>query len=212
MHQNHCGPVRGGPETRACIRVPATTVHTVSVSPDVSESPMFGVSTYPASRMLGYSQWATMMSLDMELVIFVGLQASGKSTFFLERFAATHEHVSKDLFRNNKNPNRRQAQLIEDALGAGRCVVVDNTNPTLEDRRVLIGLGGEYGARIVGYYFDASVRECLRRNEMRQGKARVPDVAIYATAKKLVAPSIEEGFDGLLCVRLNDSAFEVRGC
>jgi predicted kinase len=149
---------------------------------------------------------------DMELVIFVGLQASGKSTFFHERFAATHEHVSKDLFRNNRNPNRRQAQLIEDALGAGHCVVVDNTNPTLEDRRVLIGLGGEYGARIVGYYFDASVRECIRRNEMREGKARVPDVAIYATAKMLVAPSIEEGFDELLCVRLNDSAFEVRGC
>jgi hypothetical protein len=40
----------------------------------------------------------------------------------------------------------------------------------------------------------------------------VPDVAIYATAKKLVAPSIEEGFDELLRVRLNDSAFEVRGC
>ncbi len=151
-----------------------------------------------------------MIFLDMELVIFVGLQASGKSTFFRERFAATHEHVSKDLFRNNKNADRRQAQLIEDALGEGRSVVVDNTNPTLEDRRVLIGLGGEYGARIVGYYFDASVHECLRRNEAREGKARVPDVAIYATAKKLVAPSIKEGFDELSCVRLRDSAFEVR--
>jgi len=152
-----------------------------------------------------------MIFLDMELVIFVGLQASGKSTFFRERFAGTHEHVSKDLFRNNKNPNRRQAQLIEDALGAGRSVVVDNTNPTLEDRRAIIGLGGEYGARIVGYYFDASVRECLRRNEAREGKAWVPDVAIYATAKKLVAPSIKEGFDELACVRLRDSAFDVRG-
>jgi predicted kinase len=153
-----------------------------------------------------------MMFLDVELVIFVGLQASGKSTFFRERFAATHEHISKDLIRNNKKPNRRQAQLIEDALGAGRSVVVDNTNPTPKDRRVLIGLGGEYGVRIVGYYFEASVRECLRRNEARKGKARVPDVAIYATAKKLVAPSIEEGFEELLCVRLNGSIFEVRGC
>ena len=40
----------------------------------------------------------------LELVIFVGLQASGKSTFFRERFATTHELVSKDLLRNNKNP------------------------------------------------------------------------------------------------------------
>jgi predicted kinase len=148
----------------------------------------------------------------VELVVFVGLQASGKSTFFRERLAESHQHVSKDLFPNNRNKNRRQEHLLRAALSAGRCVVVDNTNPTLEDRRVLIGLGGEYGARIVGYFFEASVSECIRRNEVREGKARVPNVAIYATAKKLVAPSIEEGFDELLRVRLNDSAFEVRGC
>jgi hypothetical protein len=40
----------------------------------------------------------------------------------------------------------------------------------------------------------------------------VPDVAIYATAKKLVAPSMQEGFDALLCVRLSEPAFKVRGC
>jgi predicted kinase len=148
----------------------------------------------------------------VELVVFVGLQASGKSTFFRERFAESHQHVSKDLFPNNRYKNRRQEHLLHAALSAGCSVVVDNTNPTPEDRRPLVRLGHEYGAKVLGYFFDASVRECLRRNEMREGKARVPDVAIYATAKKLVAPSIEEGFDELLCVRLNDSAFEVRGC
>ena len=151
------------------------------------------------------------------MVVFVGLQASGKSTFFRERFAESrfaesYQHVSKDLFPHNRNKNRRQEHLLRAALSAGRCVVVDNTNPTLEDRRALIGLGGEYGARIVGYFFDASVGECIRRNEVRDGKARVPDVAIYTTAKKLVTPSIEEGFDELLCVRLNGSTFEVREC
>ncbi len=144
-----------------------------------------------------------------ELVIFVGLQASGKSTFFRERFAADHEYVSKDLFRNNRNRNKRQRELIKSALGAGRSVVVDNTNPTVEDRRPLVELGHEFGARIVGYYFESAVRGCLARNARREGKARVPDVAIYATAKKLIPPTPAEGFDELLNVRLNDSAFEV---
>jgi predicted kinase len=144
-----------------------------------------------------------------DLVVFVGLQASGKSAFFRERFAATHEHVSKDLFRNNKDPNRRQAQLIEAALRAGSSVVVDNTNPTVEDRRALIELGRRFGARIVGHYFDSTVRQCTERNRLRAGKARVPDVAIYATAKKLVPPSYSEGFDRLFRVRLIDSSFEV---
>jgi predicted kinase len=147
----------------------------------------------------------------VELVIFVGLQASGKSTFFRERFAATHEHVSKDLFRNNKNRNRRQAQLIEAALGVGSSVVVDNTNPAVEDRRTLIELGREFGAKIVGYYFDPTVRQCIVRNRLRTGKNQVPDVAIYATAKRLELPSYPEGFDELFRVRTTDDfTFEVR--
>ena len=146
----------------------------------------------------------------MELIIFVGLQASGKSAFFHARFAVTHAHVSKDLFRNNKNPNRRQAQLIEAALQEGKSVVVDNTNPTAEERSPLIELGRQYGAKIVGYYFESEVRRCLERNRQRTGKARVPDVAIYATAKKLVRPSYSEGFDELFYVRITgDSTFGV---
>ena len=147
----------------------------------------------------------------MELVIFVGLQASGKSTFFRERLSATHEHVSKDLFRNNRNPNRRQTQLIEAALEQGSSVVVDNTNPTVDDRLTLIDLGRQLGARIVGYYFESDTRRCVGRNRRRIGKERVPDVAIFATAKRLVAPSYSEGFDELFRVRItDDSTFEVR--
>jgi predicted kinase len=148
----------------------------------------------------------------VELIVLVGLQASGKSTFFHERFAQTHQHVSKDLLPNNRHKNRRQEHLIRAALSAGRSAVVDNTNPTPEERRPLVRLGHEHGAKVLCYYFEASVSECLRRNEAREGKARVPDVAIYATAKKLLVPSIEEGFDELRCVRLKGSTFEVIPC
>jgi predicted kinase len=146
----------------------------------------------------------------VELVIFVGLQASGKSTFFRERFAATHEHVSKDLFRNNRDPTRRQARLIEAALGRGVPVVVDNTNPTVEDRRSPIRLGRRFGAKIVGYYFDSTVRQSVGCNRQRTGADQVPDVAVYTTAKKLERPSYQEGFDELFRVRMTeDSTFEV---
>ena len=147
--------------------------------------------------------------MGAELIVFVGLQASGKSTFFRERFAATHEHVSKDLFRNNRNRNRRQGALVEAALQSGRPVVVDNTNPTVEDRRPLVELGRRFGARVVGYQFESGVRECLSRNARREGKARVPDVAIFATAKRLVPPSRAEGFDEIYRVRPDGRVFEV---
>ena len=151
-------------------------------------------------------------AMDVELVIFVGLQASGKSTFFRERFAATHEHVSKDLFPNNRNRNRRQTRLIVAALESERSVVVDNTNPMPSDREPLVEIAREFGAGIVGYYFESGVRECLARNARREGTSRVPDVAVYATAKRLVPPSRVEGFDELFCVRPSGPAFEVRAC
>jgi predicted kinase len=147
------------------------------------------------------------------VVLFVGLQASGKSTFFHTRFAAIHEHVSKDLFRNNKNRNRRQAQLVEAALQAGNSVVVDNTNPTVEERQPLIQLGHEYGAKVIGYSFESHLRRCLERNRQRTGKAQVPNVALYATAKKLARPSRSEGFDELFYVSITgDPGFEVHTC
>ena len=146
----------------------------------------------------------------LELVIFIGLQASGKSTFFRGRFAATHELISKDLFPNNRNRNRRQEERIGAALSAGRPVVVDNTNPTVEDRRTLVRQGREHGAKIVGYYFESTARECIERNRLRAGKAKVPDVAIYAAAKKLVDPSYSECFGELFRVRLTGFSFEIR--
>jgi predicted kinase len=145
-----------------------------------------------------------------ELVLFVGLQASGKFSFYRARCADTHDLVSKDRFPNNRNPARRQRQLVEEALAAARSVVVDNTNPTVEERAELIVLGRSLGATVVGDYFESRVADCLERNRQREGKARVPNVALYATRKRLCVPSRAEGFDRLHYVRLvGEGGFEV---
>lgn len=150
------------------------------------------------------------MVAGMELVIFVGLQAAGKSTFFARRFAGTHVLVSKDAMPNNRRPGRRQLQLVREALTDGRSVVVDNTNPALADRDELIALGHELGARVVAYMFASTAGESLRRNQLRTGRARVPDVAIFATRKRLVAPTYAEGFDAIYRARIaNDGDFDV---
>ena len=69
-----------------------------------------------------------MTASGLEVVVaFVGLQASGKSTYYRCCFAATHDHTSKDAWPN------------------------------------------------------ASIRDCLARNQRRQGRARVPQVAGMTT-------------------------------
>lgn len=147
----------------------------------------------------------------MELVLFIGLQASGKSSFYRARLAATHELVSKDLMPNHPRPERRQRLLIAEALTRGASVVVDNTNPTREVRAPLIAIGRAAGAEIVGYWFDATAGACLARNRQREGRARVPDVAIFATRKILTPPTLDEGFDRLWRVTLavDEGAFAV---
>ncbi len=147
----------------------------------------------------------------MDLVIFIGLQASGKSTFYRTRFAGNYEHISKDLLTSskNKNKNQRQAELIEKAFEEQRSVVVDNTNVTVQDRIPLIELGRRYQATITGYYFQPDVLSSRTRNLEREGKAQVPDKAIFITAYKLEPPTYAEGFDTLYYLRISqDSTIE----
>jgi predicted kinase len=138
-----------------------------------------------------------------ELIIFVGLQGAGKSSFFRQRFAATHAHISKDLMpRSARDKEARQMAQIERALTTGAAVVVDNTNPRPADRAPLIEAARRHGARSIAYFFEPQVGDSLRRNEARN--PRVPKVAIFTTAKKLQPPTFEEGFDEIHDVRLAD--------
>jgi predicted kinase len=136
-------------------------------------------------------------------VIFVGLPASGKTTFYQRRFAATHQHISKDLWPKTSNKDRRQAELMRLALSQGQSVVIDNTNPALADRAPVIALARQFGARVIGYYFTATTREAIGRNRGREGKARVPDVAIFTRAKRMARPLLDEGFDELYTVSID---------
>jgi predicted kinase len=143
----------------------------------------------------------------MELVVLVGIPGAGKSTFFRERFAHTHLHVSKDLMRNARNRNARQTAMIREALARQKSVVVDNTNPRRVDRAALIAIASEFGARVIGYFFDAPLEDCIRRNARRHGRAHVPNVAIYIAAKRLEVPGYDEGFDRLYRVTLRGNEF-----
>ena len=162
-------------------------------------------------RAPGIAQRRQRAAPTQEVVVLVGLPAAGKSTFYRQRFAATHAHVSKDLFANNRQPARRQVELIARALADGRSVVVDNTNPTRAERASIVQQARAHGARVSVYYFDCAPKECLARNAARQGRARVPTVGIFAIAKRLQRPAPDEGFDQLFAVKpLPETGFAVQ--
>jgi len=140
----------------------------------------------------------------MELIILIGLQASGKSTLYRTRFANSHVLISKDLLKSSKNQSKKQKQLelIERAFQEQSSVVVDNTNVTVQDRLPLIDVGRRYDATITAYYFQPHILGSRTRNKQREGKAQVPEKAIFITAHKLEPPSYAEGFDTIYYVRI----------
>ena len=140
------------------------------------------------------------MSTEKTLAVMMGVQGSGKSTFFARYLAQDYVRVNLDTLKTRN----RERLLIEECLLAGRSYAVDNTNPMRADRERYIPAAREHGYRVIGYVMRTGLENCLTRNSGRQGKARVPDVAIYATARKLEWPSYEEGFDELYMVE-NDS-------
>lgn len=149
-------------------------------------------------------------AVAVDCVVFIGLPASGKTTFYRQRFASTHHHISKDLWPGSAKKDSRQVRELRDAFAKGEPVVVDNTNPSITDRAAVISVAREFGAKITGYYFTATTREAVGRNRGREGRERVPDVAIFTKAKRMVVPTREEGFDELYRVAIAaDGGFDV---
>ncbi len=141
----------------------------------------------------------------MELILFIGIQASGKSGFYTDRFSNTHIRLNLDMLKTR----HREKILFEACIRAKQHVVIDNTNPTQKDRKRYIDYFSGIRPQVVGYYFKSSIEECMRRNRMRTGKSRIPDKGILSTYSNLELPSFKEGFDKLYYVSIEDGVFQV---
>lgn len=144
------------------------------------------------------------MDREKEAIIFIGIQASGKTTFY-QTFYADYEHINLDTLHTRN----KEHLLLLDCLERGRSFVVDNTNPTKKDRGKYILAAKEQDYYIKGYYFRSSIQESVERNEVRTGKAKVPEQAIAATHRRLEIPEYSEGFDELYYVYIVEGAFKV---
>jgi len=138
----------------------------------------------------------------VEAVILIGIQGSGKSTFYKEKFADTHVRINLDMLRT-KN---REKILLDACLEAKIKFVVDKVNASREERARYIGEAKRFGFRVVGYYLRSDLKSALERNSRRTGKARIPDKGLFDSAKRLQIPSFDEGFDKLNYVWIDDGS------
>ena len=141
----------------------------------------------------------------MQAILFIGVQASGKSSFYKERFFNSHVRISMDLLRTRNKEKR----FLQTCYQVQQRFVVDNTNPTREDRERYIQPAKAHKYEVIGYYFQSRLEEALERNALREGKARIPDRGVRATHKKLEMPDLDEGFDQLFFVKIESGNFHV---
>ena len=146
-----------------------------------------------------------MKDLTPEMIIFIGIPASGKSTFYEKNFAATHDRISLDILQTRFRENK----MLLEAVDSGKSCVIDNTNVSVAERKKYIDIAQEHGYKIIGYYFRSAIDECRIRNDQRQGKKKVPEIALRNKAAYLEQPSKQEGFDELYYVKIVDDKFEI---
>lgn len=138
--------------------------------------------------------------VPVQLVLFIGLQACGKSTFYQQRFADTHVRINLDMLKTR----HREHLLFEACLAGQQPIVIDNTNPTPEERARYIAPARAAGFSVIGYYFQSCIEDCKRRNLQRACNRVVPLVGLLGTYNRLIRPSWNEGFSELYYVRISD--------
>ena len=89
----------------------------------------------------------------MEAVVFIGIQASGKSTLYKEKFFRTHIRINLDMLKTRN----RECIFLEFCVKAKQPFVIDNTNVTVMDRKKYIGIAKLNKFKVVGYYFQSNI-------------------------------------------------------
>ena len=135
----------------------------------------------------------------MELILFIGIQATGKSSFYRERFFRTHVRINGDMLKT-----RHREELLMRACLEGKIpFVVDKMNLTRAERAGYIGPAKKAGFKIVGYFFQSQLAAALQRNARRDPAERIPDAGLGGASAALELPSRGEGFDQLFFVRMD---------
>ncbi|WP_180157923.1 ATP-binding protein [Acinetobacter sp. YH12045] len=134
----------------------------------------------------------------MQLIIFTGVQASGKSTFYMLNLYHSHLRINLDMLKTR----HRENMIFEAGLASKTKMVIDNTNPDREARARYIKRAVDAGFEVIAYYFETDLDSTLKRNSLREGKAHIPEVGVHATYRKLQVPSRDEGFDQIFKIKI----------
>lgn len=112
-----------------------------------------------------------------DIVLMVGLPASGKSTIVKE-----YENQGYVIISLDKKTMRSAVDLepLNDELNKGNKVVIDNTNTTKETRKVFVDYSKRNNLRIRAHYMNTSKDDCLI-NSLHRMYDRYGEIYLHKT-------------------------------
>lgn len=130
-----------------------------------------------------------------------GVPASGKTT--------TSKQMEKEygLERFSFDEMRcfRLEEFIRPAIETmqnGKSVILDTTNLRVNVRAKILKAVEDIPCRKFVVYMDTPLDECIRRNANRE--CRLQDFIIESTYKSLQRPTLDEGWDEIICIKDGD--------
>lgn len=140
--------------------------------------------------------------------MLVGLPGSGKSTW-LEKSgfpALSSDRVRHLLIDDEENQNINRLvfatirYLLRQRIRAGAAVTyIDSTALSPWERRCWVRFAQTHDCDVEAIFFDTPLAVCLKQNAMR--RRVVPTDVIESMARRMVPPSLEEGFHHVTVIR-----------
>lgn len=149
------------------------------------------------------------------LIMFCGVPGSGKSTEAcrmagsLAARGITVEHISRDelrfsmisdeseyFFSKEKEVFSKFVEKMNNSLNKNDCTIIDATHISKASRaKILRRVENPDSVRLLVLYLTTPIDICMRQNNLRTGRERVPNEVIEKMAKQFEDP-IEKEFAG----------------
>jgi len=140
-----------------------------------------------------------------EIILLVGSPASGKSSFAKEYFVSKgYTWINRDTLKTKE----KCMKAMKEALTKGKSVIIDNTNPTKENRAFYILEAQKQALPIHCYHLITPKTICRHLNMFRENitggaHAHVPRLAFAVYNKNFEAIAEDEGFDSVTEVKFS---------
>lgn len=152
-----------------------------------------------------------------KMYVMCGIPASGKSTWAKAQATDKGKYVSRDVerfkllgdsdayFSKEKQVFSNFVKEIEDGIENYEEVYVDATHINKPSRAKLLNAMNKYtemyNVEIIAVYMDTPFELCLERNELREGRAKVPYDQMKSINQFKSKPRELEGFDKIMIIK-----------